>query len=161
MMTTDINCQREDWELFFAFAMATAQMDPNYKKISVLDMEVETVTSTDPNFFKWADQRLDDTLGKRLTRYPVTDRGGTSQIDQYFWENLTRVMCSGMGEILQAKQIQQQRTATHSAQVGRRDFYSDWSLTALMGYDQVYTETGIPRIWGKFNISMECADNCQ
>ena len=30
-----------------------------------------------------------------------------------------------------------------------------------MGYAQVYTETGIPRIWEKFQMSKECADNSQ
>ena len=30
-----------------------------------------------------------------------------------------------------------------------------------MGYAQVYTEAGIPKIWGNFQISKECADNCQ
>ena len=30
-----------------------------------------------------------------------------------------------------------------------------------MGYAQVYTETGIPRIWGKFQMFKECADNRQ
>ena len=39
-------------------------MDPNDKKISVLDMEVEPVTVTDPQFWKWGDQRLDATLRK-------------------------------------------------------------------------------------------------
>ena len=30
-----------------------------------------------------------------------------------------------------------------------------------MGYDQVYTEAGIPRIWGEFQMSKECDDNFQ
>ena len=30
-----------------------------------------------------------------------------------------------------------------------------------MGYTQVYTESGIPRIWGHFRISKECDDNRQ
>ena len=30
-----------------------------------------------------------------------------------------------------------------------------------MGYAQVYTESGIPNIWGKFQMSKECADNRQ
>ena len=70
-------------------------------------------------------------------------------------------MGSGIGAMLQAQQIQQQPTATPSAQTGRRQFYSDWALAALMGYAQVYTESGIPRIWGKFQMSKECADNRQ
>ena len=28
-----------------------------------------------------------------------------------------------------------------------------------MWYAQIYTEAGIPKIWGKFQISKECADN--
>ena len=75
-------------------------MDPNDKKSSVLAMEVEPVTVTDPKFWKWADQRLDATLVTRPTRSPVTDRGGTSQIDQSFWEDLKRLMVSVMGEML-------------------------------------------------------------
>ena len=81
-------------------------MDPNYKRSSVLDMEVDPVTVTDPNFWKWEDRRLDATLGTRPTRSQVMDRGGTSKINQYFWENLTRVMGSGMGAMLQVQQSQ-------------------------------------------------------
>ena len=158
---TDVNLQREDWELFFEFAMAAAQMDPSDKKSSVLAMEVKPVTGTDPKFWKWEDHILDDKLGTRPTRSPVTDRGGTSHIDKSFWENLTRVMGSGMGEMLQAQQSQQKPTATPSTQAELREFYSDLALAALMGYSQVYTESGIPRIWGKFQMSNECADNHQ
>ena len=39
--------------------------------------------------------------------------------------------------------------------------YSNWELAALMGYAQVYTESGIPKVWGKFQISKWCADNRQ
>ena len=60
-MRTDVNSKKYDWELFFAFSMAEAQMYPNDKK-SVLDMEVEPVTVTDPHCWKWADQILDATL---------------------------------------------------------------------------------------------------
>ena len=52
MRRTYGNCQREDWELFFEFAITEAQMDPSDKKISVLAMEVEPVTATDPKFCK-------------------------------------------------------------------------------------------------------------
>ena len=161
MIITERNCQKEYWQLFFKFEMAAAQMDINDKKRSILDMEVETVTATDPKFWKWADQILDDTLGTRPTIPPVINRGGTSHIDQSFWENLTKVMGSGIGAMLQAQHIQHQPTATPSAQAGRREFYSDWALTELMGYSQVYTESGIQRIWGKFQISKECADSRQ
>ena len=30
-----------------------------------------------------------------------------------------------------------------------------------MGYAQVYTEAGIPKMWGKFQMSKECAENLQ
>ena len=73
-------------------------------------------------------------------------RSVTSQIDQSFWENLTKVMGSSMGEMLQAQQSQQQPTATPIAQPERREFYNNWALAALMRYAQVYTEAGIPRI---------------
>ena len=63
--------------------------------------------------------------------------------------------------MLQVQQIQQKPTATPSAQAGRREFYGDWALAALMGYDQVYTESGILIIWCKFQMSKECADNRQ
>ena len=147
---TDANFIKDYWGLFFEFSMAAAQMDPNNKKSSILNMEVETVTATDPTFWKWADQRLDATLGKRPTRSVVTRGSGTSQIDQSFWENLTKVMGSSMGAMLQAQQIQQEPTATPIAQAGRREFYSDLALAALIGYAQVYTEAVIPKIGGDF-----------
>ena len=76
-------------------------------------MEVEPVTATDSKVCKWADQRLDATLGTRPTTSVVTRGNGTSQIDQSLWENLTKVMGSSMGQMLQTKQIQHQTTATH------------------------------------------------
>ena len=85
MMITYGNCQRGDWELFFKFSMAAAQMDPSDKNSSILDMEVDPVTATDPIFWKWAEQRLDDTFGTRPTISPVMNRGGTSNINKYFW----------------------------------------------------------------------------
>ena len=39
-MRTDSNPQKEDWELFFKFAMAEVQMDPNDKKSIFLAMKV-------------------------------------------------------------------------------------------------------------------------
>ena len=113
-------CKNDDWELFFAFSMMAAQMDPKDKKTSALAMEVEPVTVIDPEFLKGAYQRLDATLGTRSTISLFTRRGGTSQIDKSFWENLTRVMGSGMGEMLQAQQIQHQPTFTPSVQEGCR-----------------------------------------
>ena len=80
--------------------MATSQVEPSDKKSSFLAMEVDPVTSTDPKFWKWVDQRLDATLGTRPTISPVMNRGSTSQIDKYFWGKLTRVMGSDMGEML-------------------------------------------------------------
>ena len=64
--------------MFFKFLMVAAQMDPNDKKISVLAMKVEPVTSTYPKFWKWADQRFDTTSVTRTTISPVTNMGGTS-----------------------------------------------------------------------------------
>ena len=100
--------------------MAAAQMDPNDKKISILAMEVEPLTVTDTKFWKWADQRLDATLGTIPTRSVVTRGSVTSQIDQSLWENLTKVMGSSMGEMLQAQHGQQQPTATPISQAGHR-----------------------------------------
>ena len=60
-------------------------MDQNDKKSSVLAMEVETVTATDPTFWKWEDQLLDATSVTRPTRSPVINRSFTSQIDLSFW----------------------------------------------------------------------------
>ena len=107
-------------------------MDPKDKKTSILAMEVEPVTVTDPKCWKWADQRLDATLGTRLTRSVVTRKRGTSQIDKSLRENITKVMGSSMGKMLQAQQIQQQLTETPIAKAGRREFLSDWALAALM-----------------------------
>ena len=95
-------------------------MDPNNKKSSILAMEVEPFIVTDPEFWKWADQRLDATLRTRPTRSVVTRGSGTSQIDQSLWENLTKVMGSSMGETLQAQHGQQQPTDTPISQAGHR-----------------------------------------
>ena len=83
-------------------------------------MEVEPFVFTDPKKWKWADQILDATLGTRTKIYIVTRRSGTSHIDQYLWENLTGVMGSGMGAMLQAQQSQHQPIATPVLQAGRR-----------------------------------------
>ena len=45
--------------------------------------------------------------------------------------------------------------------MGRREFYREWSIAALIGYAQVYKESGIPTIWGKLKMSKEYAKNCQ
>ena len=87
MIRTYVNFIKEDWGLFFEFSMAAAQMDPNDKKSSILAMEVEPVTVTDPKCWEWSDQRLDATLVTRPTRSVVMIRSGTSQIDQSFWED--------------------------------------------------------------------------
>ena len=150
MIRTDVNFIKEDRGSFFNFSIAEAQMDPNDKKISTLAMEVEPFNVIDPTFWKWEYQILDATLGTRPTRSIVTRRSGTSQIDQSFWENLTRVIGSSMGAMLQAQKIQQQPTATPIAKAGRSEFYSDQALAALMGYAQVYTEAGIPKFGGNF-----------
>ena len=93
-------------------------------------MEVEPVTVTDPKCWKWEDEKLDATLGTRSTRSVVMKGSCTSQIDNSFWEDLTKVMGSSMGEMLQAQQIQQQPTTTPIAQARLREFYSDWELAA-------------------------------
>ena len=46
MLITYVNCKKDDWDLFFAFSMAAAQMYPNNLKISILAIEVEPFTST-------------------------------------------------------------------------------------------------------------------
>ena len=66
-----------------------------------------------------------------------------------------------MGEMLQAQQIQQQPTATPIAQAGHIELYSDWALAELMGYAQVYTESDIPKMGGKFQMSKESSDKRQ
>ena len=66
-----------------------------------------------------------------------------------------------MGAMLKAQQIQHQPTAIPIVQAGRRESYSDWELAELIGYAQVYTESGIPKIWGNFQMSKECSDNRQ
>ena len=96
------------WDLLLAFSMAAAQMDPNNRKISVLAMEVEPVLVIDPKLWKWTDQILDATLVTRPTRSIVMRKSVTSQIYQSFWGNLTRVMGSGMGKMLQAQHSQHQ-----------------------------------------------------
>ena len=45
-------------------------------------------------------------------------------------------MGSSMGEMIQVQQSQNQPTATPIEQAGRREFYSNWALAALMGYSQ-------------------------
>ena len=94
---------------------------------------MEPVTVTDPKFWKWEEQRLIATLVTSPIRSIVTRRSGTSQVDQSFWENLTRVIGRIVGAMLQAKKSQQQPTDTPISQVGHRGFYSDWALAALMG----------------------------
>ena len=48
--------------MFFEVYMEDAQMDTNDKNRSVLDMEVEPFTTTEPKCWKLADHRLDSTL---------------------------------------------------------------------------------------------------
>ena len=64
---------------------------------------MEPITVTDPKFWKWADQILDATLGTRPIISIFTRRSGTSHIDQSFWENLTRLMGSSVGEMIQTQ----------------------------------------------------------
>ena len=83
-MRKDTNFHKDDWEFLFGFSMADAQIYPNNKRSSVLAMEVEIVTAIDPIFWKWADQHLDDTFGTSPDRYPATNRGSTSQMENLF-----------------------------------------------------------------------------
>ena len=80
-MINDDNCQKEDWELFFEFSMVEAQMDPYYKKISILDINVDPVTSTNPKNRKWSDHCLELTLGTKPAQSPVTNRGSTDYME--------------------------------------------------------------------------------
>ena len=91
-------------------------------------------------------------IGTNPARSPVTNREGTAQMDQPFWGILTKFMGSIIGDMLQAQHIQNQTTAAPIAHVGHRKFYIDWALTALMEYAQVYTDSGIPIICGKFQM---------
>ena len=77
MTRTEGNLQEKYWELLLDFSMVAAQMDPNYKNRSVLSIEVEPVTATDLNLWKWEDQRLNATLGTRTKIFPVNNRSGT------------------------------------------------------------------------------------
>ena len=84
MIRADVNLIKEDCGLFLEFAMASAQMDPKDQKISILAMEVEPVTVTDPKFWKWADHRLDAALATGPIRSVVTRGSGTSHIYHSF-----------------------------------------------------------------------------
>ena len=55
-MITDVNKKKEYCYLYLDFSIAAAQMDTNDKNISVVAMDVEPVSATDPEFWKWADQ---------------------------------------------------------------------------------------------------------
>ena len=82
-------------------------------------------------------------------------------MDQSLWEIFTTVMVRNIGDMIQAQQSQQKADATPSAHAGRKGLYSEWALVSLMGYDQVYTEIGMPIIWGRFQIYKEYSDNRQ
>ena len=51
MIRTYVNFIKDYWGLFFKFSMAAAQLYPNDKKSSILAMELEPVTVTDPKFW--------------------------------------------------------------------------------------------------------------
>ena len=61
--------------------------------------------------------------------------------------------------MIQEKNSQHQPAATPSAQEGLRELYSEWAITALMGYAQVYKESTILIIWGKIQMAKECCEN--
>ena len=83
-------------------------------------MEVEPFIVSEQKLWRGEDQRLNDRLVTRPTISVVTRGSGTSQIDQFLWENLKKVMGSSMVAMLQAQQSQQQTTATPIAQAGSR-----------------------------------------
>ena len=78
-----------------------------------------------PKNWKWEKQKLDATLGTNPEQSSETNRGGTSQMGQLFWENLTKFMGSAIGAMLQEQQIQKHPAETPSAQAVRRELYSD------------------------------------
>ena len=116
-MINDDNCQKEDWELFFEFSMVAAQMDPNDKKISILNRNVDPVTATNPKNRKWSDHRLDSTLGTKPAQSPATNRGSTDYMDQSFWKKLTNMVGSDIGDMIQAQQIMNWRYSAPSVHV--------------------------------------------
>ena len=136
-------------------------MDTNDKNRSVLDMEVEPFTTIEPKCWKLADHRLDSTLVTKPAQSPYTNRVSTAYMDQQFWENLSKVIGSGIGDMIQAQQRNQQTSDTPSAHAGCREFYSELEIVVLMGYVQVHTESGTPIIWGKFQMPKQCDDNHQ
>ena len=123
-MRNDANFQKEDWELFFEFSMASAHVYPNKKKSIVLDMELEAFTTTDPIFLEMGRPLFEFNIGKNSARSPGTNKSGTSQMDQSFWENLIKVMGSGIGYMLHEQWSQHQPTATPSAHTRHREIYS-------------------------------------
>ena len=151
---------KKDWGLFLEFSMAAAQMEPNNKKKRILSMEVEPVTIIDPKIWKWEYQRLYAALGKRPTILVVTRRSGTSQVDQFFWGDLTKFMGGSMGKMLQAQQIQQQPAATplhKRAQVILQRLGTEITDGICSGLHRSWH----PKNLGEFQIFKECADNRQ
>ena len=151
MIRDDVNCQKGDWQLLLDVAVAAAQADPGNKKCSSLVFDVEPLTVIDAEFWAWVELRLDATLGARPV--PVTHQtgGGQPPMDPAFLAQLSKTIYSTFGAAVQVHQGQQQQSAeTANAIIGRRDVYNDWALSALMGYSNVPTERGIPRVWGNF-----------
>ena len=102
---------------------------------------------TDAEFWAWVELQLDATLGARPAQAVQHSGGGQPQMDPAFWAQLSKTMGSTFGAAVQVHQGQQQQAAaTANANVGRRDVYNDWALSALMGYSNVPTERGIPRV---------------
>jgi len=162
MIRNDATCQKGDWQLLLDFAVGAAQADPGDKKSSSLAFDVEPLTVTDAEFWAWVELRLDATLGARPAQAVQHSGGGQPQMDPAFWAQLSKTMGSTFGAAVQVHQGQQQQAAaTANANVGRRDVYNDWALSALMGYSNVPTERGIPRVWGKFQMSKDWSDNRQ
>ena len=86
---------------------------------------------------------------------------GPPQTNAAFWENLTKMLGTIIVALQNQQPHEQQLGSTNSFQKGRRDNYNGYELTALMGYDNVFNTSDIPRIWGKFHQSKELADNRQ
>ena len=72
------NIDKDHWSLLYAYSLAASQQNhqDNSKKDSLLAFEVGAVTITEPAFWKWADQRLDATLGIRPQKNNATSVSG-------------------------------------------------------------------------------------
>ena len=131
--------------------MAAAQMDPNDKKNQYLGHGSGPSHCHRPKILEIGRPEIGCYIGNKADKI-CSHKKEWHIIDwSVLLGNLTKLMGSSMGKILQAQKIQQQPNTNPTSQAGHREFYSDWALTALMGYAQVYTEVGIPEILGNFS----------